>query len=339
MYKISIILPVHNEEKWLDDCLASLLNQNYTNFEIIIINDASVDNSLKIALEYKKKYPEKIKIITLDKLSGEAKARNKGLLISTGELIIQTDADALFPKNFLKKSIQYFIKDKKLSAIAIGELKIHPKLKGLLANYWKIKRKSSFLIKSMHKKEIIGFYMFRKKIIDLIGFYDETLISGCDFDLALRIKNQGLKYKWAKNVYFYHADECNLIKFIKRLFNAGRYNYFTYKKWGKHPKGINQIILIIKNLLTILMFILIPLSFWYLYYIYISIFIFLIEAYIPLIIFQEQKIMWKLAFKQNFFLWLSTPILFFIQHNSSSFGKMYAIIFYNKTRKAKTFDV
>ena len=54
--KISVIVPVYNAEKYLVECLESLVKQTYQNFEIILVNDGSTDNSSKICEEYKKKY-------------------------------------------------------------------------------------------------------------------------------------------------------------------------------------------------------------------------------------------------------------------------------------------
>ena len=56
--KVSIIVPVFNSEKYLTDCLESIINQTYTNLEIICINDCSTDGSLEILKEYKKKIIE-----------------------------------------------------------------------------------------------------------------------------------------------------------------------------------------------------------------------------------------------------------------------------------------
>lgn len=60
MPKISVIVPVYNVEKYIKKCLESLVNQTFKDIEIIIVNDGSTDESEKIALNYKKKYPNKI---------------------------------------------------------------------------------------------------------------------------------------------------------------------------------------------------------------------------------------------------------------------------------------
>lgn len=80
MMKISIVIPVYNAEKYLDECIQSALNQTYKNIEIIAVNDGSTDNSLDIL----KKYSEKIKIISKEN-GGTASALNLGIEAMTGE--------------------------------------------------------------------------------------------------------------------------------------------------------------------------------------------------------------------------------------------------------------
>lgn len=88
---ISIIIPVYNVEKYLAQCLDSLIGQTYKNIEIICVNDSSEDSSLKILLEFAEK-DERIKII--DKANeGVSKARNAGMKEATGKYIMFADSD------------------------------------------------------------------------------------------------------------------------------------------------------------------------------------------------------------------------------------------------------
>lgn len=103
--KVSIIIPVFNSEKHLKDCLESIINQTYSNLEIICINDCSTDNSLKILKEYEKK-DTRIKIIDKIKNEGQMKARNEAYLISTGELIANIDSDDFIEKDTIEKSVE-----------------------------------------------------------------------------------------------------------------------------------------------------------------------------------------------------------------------------------------
>ena len=88
---ISVIVPVYNVEKYLEKCIDSLVNQTYKNLEIILINDGSKDNSLKICQKYAKK-DARIKLITKEN-EGQAIARNKALDIVSGDYIGFVDSD------------------------------------------------------------------------------------------------------------------------------------------------------------------------------------------------------------------------------------------------------
>ena len=91
MVKVSIIIPVYNTEKYLNECLDSVVNQTLDDIEIICINDGSTDNSLNILESYAKK-DNRIKIIT-QKNSGQGCARNKGLSTAKGDYIYFIDSD------------------------------------------------------------------------------------------------------------------------------------------------------------------------------------------------------------------------------------------------------
>ena len=82
---VSIIIPVYNVEKYLQECLESAINQTYKNIEIIAINDGSTDSSLAILEEYASKYGN-LKIVNQEN-KGMSGARNAGLKVANGEYI------------------------------------------------------------------------------------------------------------------------------------------------------------------------------------------------------------------------------------------------------------
>ena len=92
MKKVSIIIPVYNAENYLKKCIDSVINQSYKNYEIILVNDGSKDNSLKICKDYEKKYSKIIKVID-QKNSGAAIARNNAIKCATGDYIVFLDSD------------------------------------------------------------------------------------------------------------------------------------------------------------------------------------------------------------------------------------------------------
>lgn len=97
--KYSFIVPIYNSSLYLSECINSILNQDYNNYEIILINDGSTDDSIDICNEYRKKY-KNIKLIN-QKNSGVSIARNNGIQNSNGEYILFVDSDDTIEKNYL----------------------------------------------------------------------------------------------------------------------------------------------------------------------------------------------------------------------------------------------
>ena len=91
MDKISVIIPVYNVERYLRECLDSIINQTYRNLEIICIDDGSLDNSINILKDYSK-IDNRI-FIKQQQNRGPSKARNEGIKISTGKYLIFVDSD------------------------------------------------------------------------------------------------------------------------------------------------------------------------------------------------------------------------------------------------------
>lgn len=97
--KVTIVIPIYNADKYLAECLDSVISQTYKNLEIILVNDGSKDNSEKIALEYAKNNKRIIYIYQNN--SGVSSARNLGISKSSGEYICFIDSDDYICKDFI----------------------------------------------------------------------------------------------------------------------------------------------------------------------------------------------------------------------------------------------
>ena len=103
MIKVSVIVPVFNVEKYLEECLDSLLNQTFKNFEVILINDGSTDGSDKICKEYVKK--DSRFSYSVQKNQGLSSTRNKGIDFAQGEYIYFLDSDDWLETDALEKLV------------------------------------------------------------------------------------------------------------------------------------------------------------------------------------------------------------------------------------------
>lgn len=119
--KISVIVSVYNTEKYIEKCLDSLLNQTYSNIEIVVINDCSTDGSLKILKKYAKKY-DNIILIENKENKGLSYSRNVGLEKATGKYIGYIDSDDYVDSTYYEQMMKAIKKEK--SEIAIADMKI-----------------------------------------------------------------------------------------------------------------------------------------------------------------------------------------------------------------------
>lgn len=102
MAKVSIIIPVYNTEKYIADCLDSVMGQSLKDIEVILINDGSTDSSLEIMKQYQQKYPDKIQLFSKEN-GGQATARNMAIPLCTGEYIGFVDSDDYIECNMYER--------------------------------------------------------------------------------------------------------------------------------------------------------------------------------------------------------------------------------------------
>lgn len=106
--KVSVIIPIYNAERYLRECLDSVISQTLKKIEIICINDGSTDTTQLILQEYQKR-DKRIRVITQNNM-GAGTARNVGLLEAQGEYVIFLDSDDYFEKKMLKKALKKAVK-------------------------------------------------------------------------------------------------------------------------------------------------------------------------------------------------------------------------------------
>lgn len=111
--KISVVIPVYNEEKYINNCLDSLMKQEEKPDEIIVVDNNCTDKTIEIVKKYKEI------IIIKEKIQGMIPARNIGFNYASGDILIKCDADVLIPKNFVKKIKLDFKKYQKITGVTV----------------------------------------------------------------------------------------------------------------------------------------------------------------------------------------------------------------------------
>ena len=137
MPKVSVIIPIYNTERYLRQCLDSVVNQTLRDIEIICVNDGSTDGSLKILKEYEAK-DKRIKLLT-QKKTNAGSARNNGLFIASGEYLSFLDSDDYFELTMLEH--MYECAKKRRADIVVCELKVFNEDTGEVASVdWHIRK-------------------------------------------------------------------------------------------------------------------------------------------------------------------------------------------------------
>jgi len=197
-------MPVYNGETTLEKTLQSLLSQEKDFFELIIVNDASADNSLEILRKYANRKENWI-LINNDKNLGLAKSYNKGICKAKGNLIVTMHQDIVLAADALKKLIAPFMDNE---VVATGHADIHPPELWKKYNFW---QKCFFArFQNLNTPGINGqFDCFRKSALEKVGLFDEIHFrtAGEDGDLVDKLKKIGkVANSQAKTIHIHKID-------------------------------------------------------------------------------------------------------------------------------------
>ena len=113
---VSVLIPAHNEEQDIADTVRSVLNTAYPHLEVIVVNDASTDNTLGVLQELSKKYSN-VRVLNLEVNMGKANGLNLAYAMSKGDIILTIDADCLIGKNSIHWMVQHFINYPRVGAV------------------------------------------------------------------------------------------------------------------------------------------------------------------------------------------------------------------------------
>jgi glycosyltransferase involved in cell wall biosynthesis len=170
----SIIIVTYNSEKYLEECLKSILNQNFKDYEIIVIDNQSHDRTLDII----KKYKKKIDFWKSEKDKGIFDAMNKGIKNSRGRIISILNSDDFFYQNALKTANRYF-SDKQNIDYLFGTVQ----KKKLYSGFKPHKIRWRFNIYPSHS---VGFFI-KNKVHKKIGLYNTKYRHSNDYDFFYRL--------------------------------------------------------------------------------------------------------------------------------------------------------
>ena len=194
-YEVSVILTVYNREFYLQRSINSLINQNFSNWELIAIDDGSTDNSLSVLRSYEEDFPN-IKILHQEN-QRIAQSRNRGIFISKGKYITFLDSDDEYEKSHLLKRVE-FLNDHPEVDLLYGGVKI-------IGNQFVRDKDNPQSYIHLSNCFIGGTFFGKRKIfVELDGFKDIEYSE--DSDLIIRAKDKFNVRKFDHSTYIYHRE-------------------------------------------------------------------------------------------------------------------------------------
>jgi glycosyltransferase involved in cell wall biosynthesis len=190
MPQVTVILPVYNAEKYLKEAIDSILNQTYTDFELLLINDGSTDSSEKIILSYN---DPRIIYIKNEGNKGLIFSLNKGIDLAKGDYIARMDADDISMPERLEKQLNYLEENKNVEVVASTVKYIDDA--GKIAGNWKLDNQTTdvkTIRKWMPRENCIAHpsVMGKKELLSRFK-YNPNQLNIEDYDLWMRLLNTG----------------------------------------------------------------------------------------------------------------------------------------------------
>ena len=246
IHTVSIICPVFNEEKYIEACIVSILEQDYPKeaMEVLFIDGNSTDNSTGIIKRYTAQYsflkllnnPERIVPYAL----------NKGLEAAKGEVIMRLDAHCTYPTNYISELVRYLYQ---LNADNVGGVwNTQPAKDTPICQAIAFASSHPFGVGgSMHKigaskimeTDTVPFGCYKREIFDKTGLFDTDLVRNQDDEFNGRLLNLGGKIYLIPQVIINYTARDTLCKMRKMYYQYGLYKPLVNKKLGA-PATVRQ---------------------------------------------------------------------------------------------------
>ena len=224
--EISIIMPVHNAEKFLRKSIESLLNQECRNFELLIIDDMSRDSSRKIISEYE---DDRVLFFSNKKNEGVAKSLNRLIKHARGKYIVRMDADDISVTNRLDLQLEFMERNEEVGILG-GQISMIDEAGEIVGNNSRFPLEHRAIAKELMYRCPIAHptYFVRKKVYQELGGYSNRPAE--DYDFLLRALSRNVKFaNLPEIILFYrvHSESVSQRSELAQLF----YAYQSYSKY------------------------------------------------------------------------------------------------------------
>ncbi len=240
---ISVIIPTYNSEDFIAKTLETLYSQTYNNYEVIVSDDGSTDNTVGVVRSFFLQNPSRKNALLINKHEGPGAARNKGIENATGDWISFLDSDDLWNDNKLERVVGYILENKDIDLVCHSPIVKDGSKETLMdpSKYFNNKI-NPFL--SMYRENY--FYTsaltIKKNILYQAGLFDKMLPSSQDYDLWLRlgminkIKMGFIEEPLSLTIVREGSISTNLERRLKCMLEISRKYYVELKKVSKVPK-------------------------------------------------------------------------------------------------------
>lgn len=218
---VSVIIPTKNAAKAIEACLKSIRKQSYPKIEIIVVDNFSLDDTLKRA----KKFTDKV----WSRGPERSAQRNFGAKKSSGKFIVWIDSDMILGRTVIEECVRKMDQDTRLSALIIPEISIG---KGFWAACKTLEKKCY-----IGDERIEGLRFIDKKTFNKMGGFSD-FVSGEDWDFTLRVRAKGYKVGRIKNVVHHDEGELKLIDDLKKKYYYATKSLPYVKRYIKGPSEI-----------------------------------------------------------------------------------------------------
>ena len=237
---VSIIIPCRNEEKYIGQCLDSVIANDYPEdrLEVLVVDGMSEDGTRGIVERYAQRYPF-IRLLDNNKKITPA-ALNTGIKHAKGEIIIRMDAHSIYREDYISKCVQYL---NEYDADSVGGIWItKPRNNTFIAKAITLALSHIFGVGNAHYRigyskeprlvDTVPYGSYRKEAFEKIGFFDEELPRSEDIDFNLRLRKAGGKILLVPEIVIYYYTRSTLKSFCKHYFENGVLTTY-FLKYGK----------------------------------------------------------------------------------------------------------
>ena len=220
---VSVVIPCYNQAIYLSEALDSLLQQTYQNWEAIVVNDGSPDDTENVALGYVEK-DKRIKYLC-EENAGPSSARNMGIKYAKGEFILPLDADDLIKPEYIEIAIDTFDKNPSIKLVYCQGFFF-----GDTVGLWDL-RYSGYK-NLLLRNAIFSSAFFRKSDYVRIGGYDENMRKGHeDWDFYIRLLDgDGLVYQIPLPLFHYRIKKYSLTTLATQKDVLAETDFYIYSK-------------------------------------------------------------------------------------------------------------